>query len=97
MTEKPTRGKSILAHCHQCMGYWADGRVDCQNVRCPLYPWMPYREMEPDLEWLKLNPKRTGKVLKEDCKKELTDEERQVMAKKFNKWLGRGENDNDSD
>lgn len=41
---KLTRGEALLAKCCDCMAYYEDGRVDCQNIACPLYPYMPYRQ-----------------------------------------------------
>jgi len=35
--------KAVGAYCYDCMGFYTDGRVDCENARCMLYPWMPYR------------------------------------------------------
>ena len=52
---------AILAHCHQCLGYYHDGREDCKNVKCPLYTWMPFRELEPEYDWCNYNAKRIGK------------------------------------
>jgi len=73
----------MLAKCHDCMGHYADGMVDCENVGCPLYSWMPYREKDADLEWMKYNPKRKGKVVKE--KKKLTPEQREILSKRMKK------------
>lgn len=83
--KKPTMKLCILAHCHQCLGYFQDGRIDCQNVRCPLYPFMPYRKMDPDLEWLKYNPKRAGKVKYGDCGRDLTDEQKKKLSENIKK------------
>lgn len=83
--EKPTRTLAMLALCHQCLGYYADGIQDCQNVTCPLYPWMPRRKQKPDLKWLDYNPRKKGRVLWEDCGKELTDEQRQEAAERLKK------------
>ena len=41
--KKISRKEALLAHCARCMGGYADGRTDCENPMCPLYPWMPYR------------------------------------------------------
>jgi len=30
------------------MGYYADGKIDCEVKACPLYPFMPYRSMQPE-------------------------------------------------
>ena len=40
--------KAVLAKCADCMGYYFDGRFDCQMPDCPLYPFMPYRVLKPD-------------------------------------------------
>ena len=36
--------QAILAQCYQCLGCYADGKVDCEIPDCPLYPYMPYRK-----------------------------------------------------
>ena len=38
-----TRQEAINAECFVCMGYYADGKGDCENPACPLYRRMPYR------------------------------------------------------
>lgn len=60
--KKATPGNAIKAKCHECMGYYADGMVDCEIVTCPLYAWMPYRTQEIDNSWCLRNPKRVGVV-----------------------------------
>ena len=35
---------AVLAKCYECMGYFADGRKDCEMPDCPLYPYMLYGE-----------------------------------------------------
>jgi hypothetical protein len=37
------RAAAVKAKCFDCCGYYADGRFDCENNDCPLYPYMPYR------------------------------------------------------
>jgi len=37
------KAPSIKAKCYDCMGGYSDGAMDCLLVRCPLYPFMPYR------------------------------------------------------
>jgi hypothetical protein len=44
---------------------------------------MPYRKKEPDLEWMKYNHRRSGKVLKEDSKRTFTDEQRKAAANRL--------------
>lgn len=34
--------QSIIAKCADCLGLYADGKIDCAMPDCPLYPWMPY-------------------------------------------------------
>jgi len=41
--EKITRKQAMLAKCFDCMGYYRDGRRDCKESICPLYPYAPYR------------------------------------------------------
>jgi len=42
------RGQAIRAKCYDCMGYYADGRVDCLSPACPLYGYMIYRGGKDD-------------------------------------------------
>ena len=37
--------EAALAKCYDCMGAYADGVMDCKTSDCPLYPWMPYRDI----------------------------------------------------
>ena len=36
--ERLTIGQAVQAMCHDCHG-GEFGRVDCEQVHCPLYPW----------------------------------------------------------
>jgi len=38
--------QAIRAKCYDCMGYYADGRKDCGQTTCPLYRFMPYRDVD---------------------------------------------------
>lgn len=78
--EKLTRSLAMAAYCHQCLGYYQDGKQDCEAVSCPLYKWMPYGKKEPDLGWLELNPRMKGKVTWEESEREMSDEARQAAA-----------------
>lgn len=40
---KLTQRQMILAKCYDCMGGYADGKMDCGIPGCPLYPIMPYK------------------------------------------------------
>jgi len=64
-TRKLTFKNAILAQCHECLGWYIDGKVSCQNKKCSLFSFMPYREKdeEPDLTWLQYNPRSVGKKL----------------------------------
>ncbi|MHA1286576.1 MAG: hypothetical protein ACTSPB_04130 [Candidatus Thorarchaeota archaeon] len=82
---RPTRSVAMAAKCHNCTGGYLDGKKDCENTQCELYPWMPYKKMKPDLEWLKYNPKQKGLVTWEDSQRDLTDEQRQAIADRLSK------------
>lgn len=40
--ERLSARQSILAECCTCMGFYVDGREDCEQEDCPLYPFYPY-------------------------------------------------------
>jgi hypothetical protein len=83
--KKPTRKEAIEHHCHQCLGYYADGKTDCENRGCPLYTYMPYRRLEPQLEAFLYSPRAKGKVLLSDIQARYTDEQRKAAAERFAK------------
>jgi hypothetical protein len=83
--EKPTRALAMAAQCHECLGRYADGIQDCENVKCTLYTWMPKRKLEPDLWWLEYNPRKKGLVKWEYCGRDLTDEQRQELRDRLKK------------
>lgn len=80
--EKATLKWAALAKCADCMGHWIDGRVDCENRGCSLYSWMPYRRLDPDMEWAKYNPRRVGEVTWDEM---MTEEERTRRAERLAK------------
>jgi hypothetical protein len=41
-TLSPTQ--ALKAHCYECMGYYADGNIDCEMPLCSLHPFMPYNK-----------------------------------------------------
>lgn len=82
---KPTRAIAMAKKCHECCGKYFDGKFDCGVPGCPLYPWMPYKEKEPDLKWLHFNPKRVGDVLWEESSREMSEKERQAAAERLQK------------
>jgi hypothetical protein len=85
MKEKVTRAEAILSQCHKCSGHYADGKEDCEDVKCSLYSFMPYRKKEPDLTWKKYNPKKKGLVTWEDSKREIDDDTRAALIERMGK------------
>lgn len=85
--DRPTKNECILAHCHECMGFYSDGKIDCKNPKCKFYVYMPYRNKnsEPDYEWRQYNPKRIGLITFEESKRfnDLTDEQRREIAERL--------------
>ena len=82
---KLTLLNAVKAQCWECCGFYSDGREDCGNTRCPLYKWMPYKDKkkEPDLWWLKFNPRRKGKVTWEESKPNISEEQIEATKKRF--------------
>jgi hypothetical protein len=89
--EKPVRSIAMTAFCHQCLGYYQDGKIDCEATKCPLYSWMPYRKKDPDLVWLDYNPKHKGLVTWEESEREMSDEDRAAVSERMKKMHERGE------
>ncbi len=42
--EPVTPVQRLRAKCYDCMGFYIDGKVDCQVKECPLYHYMPYKD-----------------------------------------------------
>jgi hypothetical protein len=40
--DRLTLKQAVNAHCYDCTGFFADGKVDCGMKHCPLHPFMPY-------------------------------------------------------
>lgn len=88
----PTRKECGEAMCWECMGHWGDGKVDCENKRCPFYQYQPYRKLEPDYWWRAFNPKHKGMVTWEDSKREFSREHLEklrIQGKKLGKTRGK--------
>lgn len=81
--KKPTRKEAIELQCHQCSGAYSDGKEDCENIKCPLYSFMPYAKKEPDLNLFKYNPRKKGYITWEESKKEYTEEEKRQMKERM--------------
>ena len=44
--KKLTRAEAMKAKCYDCMGYFADGTLDCKLKNCPMYDYRPYKRDE---------------------------------------------------
>jgi hypothetical protein len=42
--QRITLKQAIYARCYDCMGYYADGKVDCNMPHCSLHPFMAYNQ-----------------------------------------------------
>lgn len=40
--QRLTLKQAVNARCYDCMGMFADGKVDCQMPHCSLHPFMAY-------------------------------------------------------
>lgn len=58
--KKITRDEAIAAACYACMGHYRDGREDCKNGTCPIYPFSPSALYSPS------QPPKTKEVAEED-------------------------------
>ena len=63
--KKKSRRYAIEAKCFDCTGQYSDGRKDCENTKCPLYTFMPYRHKTPDISWVEW-PARVQRNLSDD-------------------------------
>lgn len=78
---KVTFKNAILSHCKGCVGHYIDGKIDCENVVCEFYTWMPYRKLEPDLTWTMYHPRRKGRILRSEIQTQtLSDEQKARLA-----------------
>ncbi len=50
--------QSIYAKCCDCMGYFIDGRDDCEIPTCSLYPFYPYKSPENKVKYARLKSAR---------------------------------------
>ena len=55
--------QAARAYCYYCMGYFADGKVDCNIPECPLHPFMAYNESRIK--------RKTGRVLTHELKEKM--------------------------
>jgi hypothetical protein len=65
-THKPlSRTAAISAHCYDCMGWCADGQIDCECKDCSLYPYAPYTSVKRDA------PERKPRIMTAEHKAKL--------------------------
>ena len=66
LESKPvSRKEAMLAFCYECQGYYRDGRITCENVNCPMYPFMPYSKNKEQGKRPKGNPENLKKFLQD--------------------------------
>lgn len=83
--EPVNRNAAIKAKCYDCCGYFEDGRADCQNPTCPLYPYFPYSSDKSQAvrkntgnknpTWLRKKPAETAEALSEAVAQAMMDED----------------------
>ena len=62
--DRLTMLQAIHAHCYDCMGFFADGKVDCGLKHCSLRPYMAYNANRE---------KRTGRPLSPEHRQKMTE------------------------
>lgn len=60
---KNSASKAIVAYCYHCEGNAGDGTYDCQDFCCVLYPWHPYKTLNPARLPNRAIPEKNGKGL----------------------------------
>jgi hypothetical protein len=50
------------------MGYWSEGKRDCENPKCPLYEFSPYKKNESNQWFMDFDPKKRGRIRWQDIK-----------------------------
>jgi len=73
---RPSRRIACDAKCCDCM---AKTKQDCQIVGCPIYKWMRYRKLDPDITW-----RIEGSHLQKNRKKLRRDYRRAVLTARAN-------------
>lgn len=77
--EKLTFKLAVRYKCHECTNSYLDGKEDCRVTACPLYSYMPYRRLKPDLSFLDYNPASKGKVEWSETTREIPPEQIAAM------------------
>lgn len=49
---RPGATLAIKSKCRECVDW---NQIDCEIPDCPLYYWMPHKEMDPDTSWVEAN------------------------------------------
>ncbi len=80
--KKLTLKQAILAKCYDCMGYFNDGKVDCEVKGCSLHPFMPYNP----------NKAKSSRVVSDEQKKAFVERTRKpVICSNDNKTQSNNE------
>jgi len=69
-----SRKEAMVAKCYDCMGYYADGRADCEILDCPLYPFNPAGEKWKMRERKEINSKTLKALKKSQIRKQKVKE-----------------------
>jgi hypothetical protein len=67
----------VAAKCYDCMGFYPDGRQDCEVHHCPLYPRMPFNKNK--------KASRVGRVFTDEQKKEISNRFKKARREKNEK------------
>jgi hypothetical protein len=51
----PSPGQACIMQCGMCMGWFSDGREDCENYLCPCYKFMPYASYKNKIKAMRKN------------------------------------------
>lgn len=76
--EKLSRKEAMQAKCYDCMGYFIDGRADCQIKYCPMFDYRPFKD-RPESKKLALTKSS-------EVKKQTKDKKTDKPTPRAKKW-----------
>ena len=62
---KLSRKEAMQAKCYDCMGYFIDGRADCQIKYCPMFDFRPFKDRPESKKLDFTKPSESKKATKE--------------------------------
>jgi len=62
---KLSRKEAMQAKCYDCMGYFIDGRADCQIKYCPMFDFRPFKDRPESKKLDFTKPSEAKKATKE--------------------------------